>query len=186
MAKVQRRFVKFRIDTLDIQSIGVGFAEEDGYSILPVSDSKITDPFFDLSKNPVHYYPLITNNLITGFRRKELFENQVVLASEDQTIQALDPANNFIARCKVLVDVVEDGLFLKYDFNYFDAITNQENVDRLTLAKDSVYNLYITRKGDPFSIYSNFEITLEPLMTTGIKLPYTGPKEFSAYVVTKN
>lgn len=188
MEQVQRRYVKFRSDTLTINSIGFNLLEEDGFSILPIDNFSLVEPFFSLEKNPVEYYPLVVEGSITGFRRREMFESQIVLNTEDETVRALRNYENFIAKAKILTEVDDSGLTLIYDSNYFDAITNQENIDRLSLVGDRVYNLYITRKGDPFTIYSGCEIQLWPFVTSNptIKILYNGPKDISVYVVAKD
>ena len=187
MEQVQRRYVKFKTDSLDINSIGFDLEADTEHAVLPIDDFKLIEPFFTLQKNPVQYYPLIVNGAVTGFRRRELFENNIVLNTEDDTVKALRSFENFIAKARIVVSATDNGLTLVYDSNYFDAITHQENIDRLSLAQDKVYNIYVTRKGDPFAIYSNFEITLKSFLTTGnITLPYTGTKDISVYVVAKD
>ena len=187
MEQVQRRYVKFKSDSLVIKGIGFELEEEQGYTVLPVDDFSLVEPFFTLKKIPSEYYPLVVEGNIVGFRRKEIFESQIVLNTEDEIVRSLRSFENFIASARIVTDTTDKGLTLIYDPNYFDAITNQENIDRLTLVKDKVYNLYVTRKGDPFAIYDSFELTLEPFVTTGsLTLPYQGPKEISVYVVAKN
>lgn len=188
MGQVQRRYVKFRSDSLDIKAIGFNLEEEDGFSVLPVDNFKLIEPFFTLEKRPNEYYPLVVDGVITGFRRKELFESQIVLNTEDETVRALRSYENFVARAKILTEVTDDGLTLMYDPNYFDSITNQENIDRLSLVGDRVYNLYVTRKGDPFTVYDSCEIQLSPFVSDSpiIRLPYSGPKDISVYVVAKD
>jgi len=187
MEQVQRRYVKFESDTLVIKGIGFEFEEAEGYTVLPVDDFSLLEPFFTLKKIPSEYYPLIVDSNIVGFRRKEIFESQIVLNTEDEVVRALRSFENFIASARIITEATDKGLTLIYDPNYFDTITNQENIDRLTLVKDKVYNLYVTRKGNPFAIYDSFEITLEPFITKGtMSLPYQGPKDISVYVVAKN
>lgn len=187
MEQIQRRYVKFKSDTLNIVSIGFDLREEEGFSVLPIDDFKLVEPFFKLEKNPSEYYPLIVKGKITGFRRREMFESQVVLNTEDSIIRSLRSFENFITKSKIAVSLKDSILTLIYDKNYFDSIAHQENIDRLSLAKERVYNLYVTRKGDPFEIFKSFEITLEPFITTGnIQLPYSGPSDISVYVVTKD
>ncbi len=187
MEQIQRRFVKFKSDTLSIYSIGFDSEPLEGYSILPIDDFKLVEPFFDLTKNISEYYPLVVNNQITGFRRREIFESQIVLNTEDEVVRSLRSFENFIANAKIVTEVTDDKLVLIYDKNYFDEITNQENIDRLTLVKDKVYNLYVTQRGDPNVIYKSYKVTLEPFIGAGVlELPYNGPKEISVYVVAKN
>lgn len=187
MEQVQRRYVKFKSDSLVINGIGFELEEEQGYTVLPVDDFSIVEPFFTLKKVPSEYYPLVVEGKLVGFRRKEIFESQIVLNTEDEVVRSLRSFENFIASAKIITEVTDKGLTLIYDPNYFDVITNQENLDRLTLVKDKVYNLYVTRKGDPFAIYNSFEVTLDSFITKGsITLPYQGPKEISVYVVAKN
>ena len=185
MEEVRERFVKFKTDTLDIYSIGFDLKPEQGYSLLPV-EWKFVEPFFTLEKIAHQYYPVINEGKVKGFRRKELYESSIVKNTEDDVIKAFRSFENFIANARIPF-VIEDGsITLLYDRNYFNAIDNQEHLERLTLAKDKVYNLYVTRKGDPFALYQIYEITLAPLLEQGITLPYSGPKEISVYVVAKD
>lgn len=187
MEQVQRRFIKFRSDDLSIHSIGFDSEPKAGHTILPIDDFKLIEPFFDLTKNLIEYYPLIVNSKVTGFRRREIFESQIVLNTEDEIIRSLRSFENFIASARIVTEVEDSTLVLIYDKHYFDEITNQENIDRLTLVKDKVYNLYVTQRGNPYVIYNNYQITLEEFTNKGVlELPYTGPKEISVYVIAKD
>lgn len=185
MEQVQRRYVKFKTDTLEIQSIGFDLNAEDGYSVVP-ADWNLVEPFFTLEKNVYQYYPLVSNGKLIGFRRKELFESEVVKNTEDEVVRALRSFENFIADCRIPITKEEGKLFLLYDSNYFNSIDNQENIERLTSVNDKVYNLYVTRKGDPFTIFQSHEVTLDQFLSGGVLLDYLGPTEISIYVVAKD
>jgi len=186
MEQVQTRYVMFHSDTFDIVGIGNITNPNPDYTLLPVAWELIA-PFFTLEKNPVEYYPVVRNNEVVGFRRKLLYEAELVLNTEDNTIKSLRSFENFISSCRIMFECKDDKIVLGYDPNYFDAITNQENLEKLTNAGDTVYNLYITRKGDPFTIYEQYDITLAPFLENSIiELPYTGIKDISLYAIVKN
>ena len=94
MDKIQRRYVKFRTDSLDIKEVGFNLSEEDGYTILEV-EWKFIEPFYLLEKNPTEYYPVISEQTVKGFRRKELFEASIVKNEDDDVIRALRSFENF-------------------------------------------------------------------------------------------
>ncbi len=187
MEQVQRRYVTFKSDSLDIVIISWATEVITNCVCLPVSDNSIVSPFFDLSKNINQYYPIVDNNIVIGFRRRELFEKSIVLETEDSIIRGLRSFENFITEARIMVMLDKDHIKLKYDSAFFDPISQQENIDRLNLAKDRVYNLYVTRNGDPFTIFAQTEIALEPF-TQGltVTIPYNGPKDISVYVVAKD
>lgn len=188
MSKVQRYYVKFKTDTLNIESISRFKLETDNeHSVLPVASWDLVDPFFTLDKHPHEYYPLIENQVITGFRRRDVFQSNVVKNLEDPIVRALRPGENFIAECKILVKSNTDTITLAYDPNYFDVISNQTNIERLTLAQDRVYNMYVTRKGNPFAVYASYETTLKPLLKgQAITLSYQGKEDISVYAIAKD
>jgi len=186
MEQIQTRYVMFHSETFDIIGIGDITNSNPDYVTLPVEWTLIA-PFFTLEKNPVEYYPVVRNDQIVGFRRKLLYEAELVLNTEDNTIKSLRPFENFISNCRIMFECTESDIVLAYDPNYFDSITNQENLEKLTNAGDTVYNLYVTRKGDPFTIYKQYDITLSPFLeNTTIEIPYIGTKDISLYAIVKN
>ena len=187
MEQVQRHYVKFDPTTLEIISMGLHVSAESQYVILPVG-WKLIEPFFNLEKLPSHYYVLIRHGEVVGFRRKSMFSYDIVKNSEEATVKSLRSFENFIADCRILVEQHDNTISLTYDPKYFDRITAQENLDRLTLVSNKVYNVYVTRRGDPFNIYSGCEITLSQFVTDDptIVIPYTGPQDISVYAVAKD
>ena len=185
MEQIQRYTVKFDNNTLDITGMGINVFPEEGHTILPV-EWALVEPFFTLQKNPAQYYPLTKDNQVTGFRRKALFEREIVVNTEGDVVKALRSFENFIADCKIIVSVEDTQIVLTYDPNYFDAITNQENIERLKLANDRLYNIHITRRGDPYALLGSFTTTLNPLLKTSITIPWTGEKDISIYAIAKS
>jgi len=188
MPKVQRYYVKFKTDTLAIESISRFKLEADTeHTTLPVASWALVEPFFTLEKKPNEYYPLIQNKTVTGFRRRDLFQSDVVKNSEEPIVRALRSGENFIAECRIMVESLADSVTLTYDPNYFDVISNQTNIERLTLSQDRVYNMYVTRKGNPFEIFATYETTLKPLLNgQSISLSYTGKEDISVYAIAKD
>jgi hypothetical protein len=188
MPKVQRYYVKFKTDSLNIESISRFKLEADSeHTTLPVASWDLVEPFFTLNKNPNEYYPLIQKKIVTGFRRRDLYQSDVVKNSEEPVVRSLRSGENFIADCKILVESTADKVTLTYDPNYFDVISNQTNIERLTLSQDRVYNMYITRKGNPFEIFATYETTLKPLLKgQSISLSYAGEEDISVYAIAKD
>lgn len=187
MEQVQRRYVTFEIDTLDIKYISWNKNNVPGCACLPLIDSSLANSFFSLNKKIHEYYPIVENDIVIGFRRRGMYENQLVLETEEDVLRGLRAYENFITKCRIMCSISDDGLTLRYDPNFFDALDNSENIDRLKLTKDLLYNVYITRKGDPFTIYSSSEISLVPFTKNEpVFVPYKGPKNISTYVITKN
>jgi len=186
MEQVQRHFVKFDASTLDIHSIGMHVTEEAGSIIKPV-DWKMIEPFFVEYKNLTDYYPILEDGNVVGFRKKKLAHSRVVKNDDNETLKAITPYENFIADCAIMVDLKNDELKLTYDTNYFDALTNQENMDRLTLVKGKQYNLQVTQKGNPYFLYASYTVELDAFLEgQSIELKYSGPKDISVYAITKN
>jgi hypothetical protein len=186
MEQVQRHYVKFNSSTLDIQSMGVHYTEEPEFSVLEV-EWKLIEPFFVDLKNIHEYYPLIENNSIVGFRRKRMFNSSVVKNDDLETVKSIRPYENFIADCAILAQLTGKTLKLTYDQYHFDNITNQENIERLTLVKEKVYNIHITEKGNPYNLYDTKEIQVTNFISgVPVELPYEGPSPISVYVVAKN
>jgi hypothetical protein len=186
MEQIQRYFVRFKIDTLDIISMGQdAWHPEEGCAVIEVEWDTIS-PFFggDYSKSPVQYYPVIDNGKILNFRRKSIYESSIVVNTDEDVVQSLRSFENFIADCKILVQLTDDAILLIYDKQYFDPMQHQENIDRLTLAQDIAYNITVTQKGDPFTIYETAVCVLNLLLENKtITIPYTGPKDISVYII---
>ena len=186
MEQVQRHYVKFNSSTLDIQSVGSHYIEEPEFSIVEVP-WKLIEPFFTDFKNINEYYPLFEKNLITGFRRKRMFNSTVVKNDDLETIKSLRPYENFIADCAIIAQLNDTTLKLYYDQHHFDSLTNQENIERLTLVQEKVYNIHITEKGNPYNLYDTKEIQVTDFIKgTSIELCYEGPNPISVYVIAKN
>jgi hypothetical protein len=74
---------------------------------------------------------------------------------------------------------------LSYNADLFDDFTNEENLERLNSACDRVYNMYVTRRGDPFTIFDSYSTTLNNLLDgKDIEIPFTDEQEISVYVIT--
>jgi len=173
MEQVQRFFVKFNPESLDILAIG---REDTGLS-LP-ADWKLVEPFFTLEKNPAQYYPVIENKAITGFRRRDIYESQAIINTDGDYIRSLRPAENTIVFSKLVLLKSPDELVIEYD---------PLHVDRLELIQDRLYNIYITRRGDPYSILANTTITLAPLLRgESIRIPSVGHTDISVYIIAAN
>lgn len=187
MEQVQRRFVTFNLESLSIHSITWGPNEGTGCVSLPVSDNNLVAPFFNLTRRLHEYYPLIDGEVVVGFRRRGMYESQIVLETEESILRGLRSFENFITQSRILFLVKDNHIALTYDANFFDALTNKENIDRLKLSDEKLYNLYITRNGDPFTIYETRTIKLSPFAEgETVTVPYEGPKDISIYVVAKN
>jgi len=186
MEQIQRHFVKFDSSSLNIHSAGLHVQEESGYTVKAV-DWKLIEPFFVEFKNLADYYPIIENNEVTGFRKKKIAHSRVVKNDDNETLKVINPYENFIADCCIMVNLKDNRLTLNYDKNYFGALTNQENIDRLTLVKGKQYNLQVTQKGNPYFLYASYTVELDNFLEgRPIELDYTGPKDISVYAITKN
>lgn len=186
MEQVQRYYVKFNTATLDIQSMGPHYIDSTDCTVVEVTWDLIS-PFFIDFKNISEFYPLIENGKITGFRRKKMFTSRSVKNDDLETIKAIRPFENFIADCAILAILDNSVLKLHYDKNHFDSLTNQENIERLTLVKGKQYNIHITEKGNPYNLYEQKEIQLDSFVEgVPIQLSYNGPEPVSVYVTTKN
>lgn len=185
MEPVQRHLIKFDSSTLHIHSVGVHAVEEAGFTIMPV-EWKLIEPFFVEYKNLTDYFPLFENGAVIGFRKKKMAMSNVVKNTDTETVKAISPYENFIADCAILVRVKDDVIQLTYNPQYFDTLTNQENIDRLTLVKGSQYNIQVTQKGNPYNLYESFTIELDNFIKgEPVEIGYNGPKEISVYAITK-
>jgi hypothetical protein len=173
MEQAQRFFVKFNPESLDILAI----SREDTGMSLP-ADWALVEPFFTLEKNPAQYYPVIENGSISGFRRRDIYESNVVINTDGDYVRSLRPAENTIVFAKLVLEKTLDEIVLRYD---------PLHLDRLELIQDRLYNIYITRRGDPYSILSSSTITLAPLLRDEpIRIPSVGHKDVSVYIIAAN
>ena len=186
MEQIQKRYVKFNTDTLDIVSIGKDLPSNPGFTILPV-DVNLVLPFFTLEKNVHSYHPIIQPDRIVGFKYKTGHEPVIISNPESNSVKSLRSSENFIAQCDIEIEVRPETLLLRYNSTKFNSISAQENIENLTSSKDRVYNIYVTCKGDPFTIYARYETTLIPFITgKSIKLPYSGKDNISVYAIAKD
>jgi hypothetical protein len=186
MEPVQEHFVKFNSSTLHIYSVGAHAVEEAGFTIMPVK-WELIEPFFTQFKNLSDYFPLFENGSLIGFRKKKMIASQIVKNDDSETVKSIQPYENFIADCAINIRVKDTSIQLTYDSHYFNAVDNQENIDRLTLVKGNQYNIHITQKGNPYFLYDSRMITLDNFLEgKPIEIEYSGPKDISVYVVAKN
>jgi len=186
MEQIQRYYVKFNSSTLEIQSMGQHYEDSPDCTVVKVP-WKLIEPFFTDLKNINEYYPLFEKTVITGFRRKRIFNSSIVKNDDLETVKSLRPYENFIADCAIIAQLSNNILKLHYDRNHFDSLTNQENIERLTLVQEKVYNVHITEKGDPYNLYDTKEIQVTDFINgTPIELIYKGPSPISVYVIAKN
>jgi len=186
MEQIQRHYVKFNSSTLDIQSVGAHYIEDLESSVVEVP-WELIQPFFTDFKNINEYYPLFEKNSITGFRRKRMFNSSIVKNDDLETVKSLRPYENFIADCAIIAQLSNNVLKLHYDQHHFDSLTNQENIERLTLVQEKVYNVHITEKGNPYNLYDTKEIQVTDFINgTPIELIYEGPSPISVYVIAKS
>jgi hypothetical protein len=186
MEQIQKHFVKFHSSSLKLHSLGRHAEAETGYTILPV-EWPLIEPFFVNFKNLNDYFPLIEKGSIVGFRKKKMSMTNTVRNDDSNTVKAIRHFENFIADCAIRVTQDVDSITLRYDEHYFDTITNQENIDRLTLVKGNLYNMHITEKGNPYCLIETYETKLDDLIDIKfIRLPCKVPKEISVYAIAKN
>jgi hypothetical protein len=186
MEPVQRHLVKFNTATLDLHSVGAHAVEEKGFTIMPVAWSLIA-PFFTEYKNMADYFPLFENGSIVGFRKKKMAMSYVVKNDDSETVKAIQPLENFIADCAIFVRLKDNCIQLTYNSHYFDSLSHQENLDRLTLVQGNHYTIQVTQKGNPYVLYESYTITLDNfLIGKPVELPYNGPKDISVYAITQN
>jgi len=186
MEPVQRHLIKFDSSTLHIYSVGVHAVEEAGFTIMPIK-WELIEPFFTQLKNLADYFPLFENGSVIGFRKKKMALSQIVKNDDSETVKAIQTYENFIADCAIYTRVKDTSIQLTYDSYYFDSITNQENIDRLTLVKGTKYNIHITQKGNPYVLYDTRTITIDNFLEgKSIELDYSGPKDVSVYVIAQN
>jgi hypothetical protein len=159
-------------------------AEEVGATIHLVSWA-LLEPFFNQLKHHRKYTPIIVNGVVKKFKLKEEFESDIVTNTDESIVKSLRPFENFIAQCRIQVVQEKNKITLSYDKSLFDDFTNEENLDRLNSVRDRVYNMYVTRQGDPFTIFDSYSTMLNNLLDSKpIEIPFTGDQEISVYVIT--
>lgn len=185
MEQTQSYSIKINTETNEILSMGQSdrVVKEIGTAIYSVNWSLI-EPFFNQTKHHRKYSPIIINNIVTKFKLKEEFESEIVTNTDEPIVKSLRPYENFIVDCKIQVTQKPNKIVLTYNAELFDDFTNEENLERLSSVRNKVYNMYITRLGDPFSIFDNHSITLNNLIEGKvIELPYSDEQEISVYVI---
>jgi hypothetical protein len=185
MEQTQSYSIKINTETNEILSMGQGdrVVKEIGTAIYSVNWSLI-EPFFNQTKHHRKYFPIIVDNIVTKFKLKEEFESEIVTNTDEPIVKSLRPYENFIADCKIQVTHQPNKIVLSYNAELFDNFTNEENLERLNSACDRVYNMYVTRRGDPFTIIDNHSTTLNNLLDgKSIEIPFTGEQEISVYVI---
>jgi hypothetical protein len=185
MEQIQSYSIKINTETNEILSMGQSdrVVKEIGTAIYSVNWSLI-EPFFNQTKHHRKYSPIIVNNIVTKFKLKEEFESEIVTNTDEPIVKSLRPYENFIVDCKIQITQQPDKIILSYNEDLFDDFTNEENLERLNGAYDRVYNMYVTRRGDPFTIFDNHSITLNNLLDgKSIEIPFTGEQEISVYVI---
>ena len=185
MDQVQTYSIKIDTETNEILNMGQSdrVTEEAGATIHLVSWSVI-EPFFNQTKHHRKYSPIIVNNVVKKFKLKEEFESEIVTNTDEPVVKSLRSYENFIADCKIQVTQQSNKIVLSYNAELFDDFTNEENLDRLNSARDIVYNIYVTRRGDPFTIFDSYSATLNNLLDSkSIEIPFTGEQEISVYVI---
>lgn len=186
MEEIQRYSIKVNSETNEILGMGLSdrITEEDGTSIYAVS-WPILEPFYNQSKHHRKYLPVIINNTVKKFKLKEEFELDIVVNTDEPIVKSLRSYENFIVECRVQVQQEIDKITLRYDTTLFDDFTNEENLERLNNVRDRVYNMYITRRGDPYTIFDRYSTTLNNLIDGKIiEIPYIGEQEISVYAIT--
>jgi hypothetical protein len=185
MEQAQSYSIKINTETNEILSMGQSdrVVKEIGTTIYSVNWLLI-EPFFNQTKHHRKYSPIIVNNIVTKFKLKEEFESEIVTNTDEPIVKSLRPYENFIADCKIQVTHQPNKIVLSYNAELFDNFTNEENLERLNSACDRVYNMYVTRRGDPFTIIDNHSTTLNNLLDgKSIEIPFTGEQEISVYVI---
>jgi hypothetical protein len=185
MEQAQTYSIKIDSETNEILSMGLSnrVIEEIGTNIYSV-DWSVIAPFFNQTRHHRKYSPIIVNNVVKKFKLKEEFESEIVTNTDEPIVKSLRPYENFIADCKIQVTQQQDKIILSYNVDLFDNFTNEENLERLNDARDRVYNMYVTRRGDPFTIFDSYSTTLNNLLNgKTVEIPFVGEQEISVYVI---
>jgi hypothetical protein len=186
MEQVQTYSIKVNSETNEILSMGLSdrITEEAGATIHLVSWTMI-EPFFNQTKHHRKYTPVIIDGIVKKFKIKEEFESDIVTNTDESIVKSLRPFENFIVQCRIQVVKEKDKITLSYNQSLFDDFTNEENLERLNVARDRMYNMYVTRRGDPFTIFDSYSTTLNNLLDgKDIEIPFADEQEISVYVIT--
>jgi hypothetical protein len=178
--------IKIHKETSEIVGMGLSdrVLEEPDTVIYSVAWSLI-EPFFNQTKHHRKYDPIIVDGVVKKFKLKEQFESEIVTNLDEPIVKALRPYENFIVQCRIQIEKKPDKLVLYYNQDLFNEFDHEENLDRLNTARDRVYNMYVTRRGDPFVIFSKHSTTLNNLIDgKTIEIPHTGEQEISVYAIT--
>jgi hypothetical protein len=185
MEQVQTYSIKIDTETNKILSMGQSdrMIEEIGTVIYYVNWSLI-EPFFNQTKHHRKYSPIVVDGVVKKFKLKEEFESDIVTTTDEPIVKSLRSYENFIVDCKIQVTQQSDKIVLSYNQSLFDDFTNEENLERLSTARDRVYNMYVTRRGDPFTIFDRYSTTLNNLLDgETVEIPFLGEQEISVYVI---
>jgi hypothetical protein len=185
MEQIQTYSIKIDSETNKILSMGYShrMTEEDGATIHPVSWS-LLEPFFDQTKHHRKYTPVIIDGVVKKFKLKEEFESDIVINTDELIVKSLRSYENLIAQCRIQVAQEKNKIILCYDSSLFDDFTNEENLERLNTVRDRMYNVYVTRRGDPFTIFDSYSTTLNNLLDgKTVEIPFAGEQEISVYVI---
>jgi hypothetical protein len=185
MEQIQTYSIKIDTETNKILSMGQNdrMVEEIGTNIYYVNWSLI-EPFFNQTKHHRKYSPIVVDGVVKKFKLKQEFESEIVTNTDEPIVKSLRPYENFIADCKIQVTQRPNKIVLTYNADLFDDFTNEENLERLNSVRDRVYNMYVTRRGNPFTIFDNHSTTLNNLLDSkSIEIPFTDEQEISVYVV---
>jgi hypothetical protein len=185
MEQTQSYSIKINTETNEILSMGQSdrVVKEIGTAIYYVNWSLI-EPFFNQTKHHRKYSPIIVDNVVTKFKLKDEFESEIVTNTDEPIVKSLRPYENFIADCKIQITQQPNKIVLSYNAELFDDFTNEENLDRLNTVRDRVYNMYVTRRGDPFTIFDRYSTTLNDLIDSKpLEIPFIGEQEISVYVI---
>jgi hypothetical protein len=185
MEQVQTYSIKLNAETNEILSMGRSdrMFEEPGATIHIVSWA-LLEPFFNQTKHHRKYAPVIVDSVVKKFKIKEEFESNIVTNTDESIVKSLKPFENFIVECRIQVVREKSKITLSYNKLLFDDFTNEENLERLNSVRDRVYNMYVTRQGDPFTIFDRYSTTLNDLIDgKTIEIPFTGEQEISVYVI---
>lgn len=185
MEQIQTYSIKINTETNEILSMGHSdrMTDEVGATTHLVSWA-LLEPFFNQTKHHRKYEPVIVNGVVKKFKLKEEFESDIVVNTDEHIVKSLRSYENFIAQCRIQIEQDRDKITLFYNNSLFDDFTNEENLERLSSARDRVYNIYVTRRGDPFTIFYSYSTVLNNLLDgKTVEIPFSGEQEISVYVV---
>lgn len=185
MEQAQSYSIKIDSETNEILSMGLSdrMVEEVGAIIYKIR-WELLEPFFNQSRHHRKYTPIVADGVVKKFKIKEEFELEIVFNTDDPVLKSLRSYENFIANCKIQVDQQLDRVVLSYNADLFDLFTNEDNLEKLQSIRDRIYNIYITRQGDPFTIFDSYSITLNNIIDGKVlEIPFIGEEEISVYVI---